>query len=119
MLKARREAAKALIHGKANNSVDQILDFLEQIVRLTKRDILPIQTTYDTYYWPMANYLLAADSYIKKVMNDEGATWDDLLDIMPTLKSIESKRTKRAIDNVSPSTKQMKEFLKDESALTL
>ncbi len=119
MIKARRVAAKALLGGKANNSLDQVLDFFEEIVRLSKRGILPIQTTYDTYYWPMANYLLGADAYIKQVTNDEGATWDDLFDLMPALKELESKRTKSTINNVSPSIKQMKEFLKDESNLLL
>lgn len=119
MVKSRRSAAKALLRGEANSSVDQVMDFFQEIVRLTTHDALPLQTAYDTYYWPMANYLQAADFYIKEVMKDEGATWDDISSLLRPMKELESRRIGTPMENVSPSISQTKEFLKDESKLTI
>jgi hypothetical protein len=117
MIEMRRSAAKALLQSKTNVDLDQILDFFEEIARLVKRGILPTETAWDTYYWPIANYWAVSSVYAQKTHSDEGATWNNLPDMVAAMKEVEAKESKRPINQIAPSEAQTKEFLEDECKL--
>lgn len=119
MTEMRRSAAKALLQGKPNLDLDQILDFFEEIARLVKRGILPTETAWHAYYWPIANYWAVSSAYAQKTRSDEGATWNTLPDMIAAMREFEATESKRPLNQIAPSKTQTAEFLEDESKLTI
>jgi hypothetical protein len=117
MIEMRCSAAKALLEGRTNFDLDQILDFFEEIARLVKRGVLPVETAWDAYYWPISNYWRVSSAYAQKTQDDEGATWNNLPIMVAAMREVEAKESTRAIDQIAPSETQTKEFLEDETNL--
>ena len=117
MAELRGSAAKALLEGKTNLDLDQILDFFEEIARLVKRGILPIETAWEAYYWPISNYWRVSSAYAQKTRDDEWATWNNLPTMVAAMREVEAKESKRAINQIGPSETQAKEFLENECKL--
>jgi hypothetical protein len=119
MIGVRTAAASALMWGHTNSSVDEVLDFLESIALLLKRDVLDEEITWPTFYWPMANYWLMAQQYIEQVRKDEGvATWGDLGDAVARLRKVEALKSGLHGGQIRPRGEQPVHFLSDESKLT-
>jgi hypothetical protein len=118
MVAIRRSAAKALLQGKPNSDVDQILDFFEEIARLKMRGILPIETAWHAYYWQIACYWAMSAAYVEQVQKDEGPTWESLSDMIGAMREVQVKESHRPMNEIAPSKEQTREFLTDESNLT-
>ncbi len=119
MIKVRRGAAAALLREEPSVDVDEVLDFFEEIARLVKRGILPIETAWDAYYWPIANYWAKSAAYAQEARDDEGASWTNLPEVLTRLQQVESKESDRPINAVSPREAQTRVFLEGETKLEL
>lgn len=120
MTKTRSAAARALSSGVAADlSVDGLLYFLELIALLMKRGVLEEETTWHTFYWPMANYWQAASAYVARVQVEEGSsTWTNLTGGIARLRTIEGRKSGRSGDRIGPSQAQTQRFLADEAKLS-
>ncbi len=117
MVIVRRKAAEAIRNGKPDGNVDQVLDFFEEVARLTVRNVLDEKTAWHAFYWNMANYWVGTQEYIRQTQAEEGPTWSSLQSVMPRLRERESKESQQSLEKISPTHDQTKQFLVDESHL--
>lgn len=119
MIAVRRGAAEALLRGEQNSDVDQILDFFEEIARLVRRGILPVESAWHAYYWPIANYWSVTSAYAKRAQVAEGASWKDLPGVIAEMQRVEARESNRPIEAIAPSNEQTETFLRDECQLEI
>ena len=118
MIGVRAVAGGALLHGKNNSSVDEVLDFWESIAILLKRGVLDEEITWHTFYWSMANYWLGSQEYVRHVRADEGQeTWKDLEYAFARLRAIETRKNGASSVETPPLGEQTVRFLQDETEL--
>jgi hypothetical protein len=71
--------------------VDDVLDFFETVAFLTKRRridpsrVLKCETTYQTFFWPMANYWVLHKDHILSAQREERSVWREYSDLMQRL----------------------------------
>ena len=114
MLDARNAAAAALLDGRPSHDIDSVLDFFDQIALLLNREALDEEMVCYEFYWPMANYWLASQEYIRQVQHDAPAAWEQLASAMRRLTTIEARRRKRTAESAIPTKQQIGEFLSAE-----
>lgn len=115
MADARSHAAAALLAGAPTADVNEVLDFFDQIAVLLNRGALDEEMVWHEFYWPMANYWFASQDYIERVQRDDPTAWADLGSVLPRLVAIEAQRKKRSTSDAAPSSKEIRDFLTDET----
>jgi len=122
MLKTRAAAARQLQEVRAGKSVrelfegnesdvDEVLDYLETVAFFCKRKVLDRELVWNMFYWPMANYWLACDNYIRHVRGIEGRhTWDNFSRLLPKLADMHR-------EEAPPNEANLPLFLATEAAL--
>lgn len=115
MADARSAAAASLLNGQPGRDVDVVLDFFDQIALLANRQALDDEMVWYQFYWPMANYWRASQSYVHDVARDDPLRWEQLGIVMPRLVAIEARRRKRSLEDAVPTAAQVKDFLASES----
>jgi hypothetical protein len=115
MLQTRRQAAVGLLQNAPTQDIEAVLDFFELLALLVKRDLIDAETAWHAYYWPLAHYWAAAQSYIRQTRQDEGiATWEDLEALVRSLTTIEAEKRRIPVSEVLPKSDQTKKFLATE-----
>jgi hypothetical protein len=115
MADARSAAAASLLAGQPNRDVEVVLDFFDQIARLVSRGALDEEMVWYQFYWPMANYWFASQSYVRDVERDDPTRWEQLGTVMSRLVAIEAQRRKRTAEQAVPTLAQVHDFLTAES----
>src|SRR5437879_510480 len=118
LVKIRRKAAKALLEGNPNQSVDEVLDWFETVALLVRRGGFDEEFTWHTFYDWMVHYWCAAKDYIHQEQEKDPTAWIDLSDLMPRLFAREIGNSKRTLDEVYPTISEVQDFLRDETHLT-
>ena len=114
MLDMRSAAASALLAGRPTQDVDSILDFFDQMAALVDHGLLDQEMIWYEFYWPMANYWLASQNYVRQIRTDDPDAWDRLTRIMPRLMEIEGQRRRRAPGGPQPTKNETHDFLTAE-----
>lgn len=115
MADARNAAAASLLAGQPGRDVEVVLDFFDQIALLANRQALDDEMVWYQFYWPMANYWRASQSYAHDMARDDPLRWEQLGIVMPRLVAIEARRRKHSLDDALPTAAQVKDFLTAES----
>jgi hypothetical protein len=90
--------------------VDDVLDFFETVAFLTKRRcidpsrVLKVKTTYQTFFWPMANYWVLHRDHILSAQREERSVWREYSNLMQRLLAQEKE----------PSLEDARAFVVDE-----
>jgi hypothetical protein len=120
MTESRRNAAASLLAAHPTTDVDDVLDFFETVGVLVHRQVLDPELAWDAYYWPLAHYWAASETYRQTVREAEGSTtWQELDTLVHDLTAIEARKRGAApgAPSIVPTPAQTKAFLKDESEL--
>jgi len=114
MADTRSAAAAALLDAHPTPDVDAVLDFFDNIALLLQRGALDEEMVWHQFYWPMANYWLASQDYVRRARRDDPVLWQDLEGALPRLTAIEARR-RRSDGQAIPTPAQIRDFLTAES----
>ena len=115
MADTRSAAAAALLDARPTPDVDAVLDFFDGVALLLQRGALDEEMVWHQFYWPMANYWLAGQEYVRRARKDDPVLWQDLEGALPRLMAIEARRRRRGVDQSTPTPAQIRDFLAAES----
>jgi len=114
MASLRSSAAAALLDRQANDDVDDVLFFFDEIAFLWKRGALDEELIWYEFYWPMANYWAASQDHVRTLRTDDATRLTGLEELMKHLVVIETRQRKKSEADAIPTTKQVRDFLNAE-----
>jgi hypothetical protein len=114
MAGVRGAAASSLLEKRLSRDIDDVLDFFDEIAFLIDRGAVDEETVWYRFYWSMANYWFASQTYVERVRQDDPEAWSELRQVMPRLAAIEMRRRRHASADGKPTEAQERDFLNDE-----
>ncbi len=114
MASLRSSAAAALLDRQANDDVDDVLFFFDEIAFLWKRGALDEELIWYEFYWPMANYWTASQDHVRTLRSDDATRLAALEELMKRLVVIEVRQRKKTEADAVPTAAQVRDFLNAE-----
>jgi len=113
---SRSAAAQALLSGRRDTSIGDVLTFFDEIAFWIDRRALDEESVWHHFYWPMANYWYGSEEYRKRPKSG-GAGWEHLARIMPRLAELEVRHRKDSTPKGIPDKDQIRDFLTAEAGM--
>jgi hypothetical protein len=114
--KVRRVAAKNIIKRNFREA-DEVFDFFETLGLLLRKHALDKEMTWNTFFYWIHRYWIAGSDYIADEQRDDPTTWEDFKYLHEEVIKVEKSRTGASDSDLLLSTEDIKEFLRDESAI--
>lgn len=118
-IKKRKVAAKAILNKKYKSETDDVLNFFDSLGMLVRRGAIDEEMTWHTFYYWIHRYRLAAKTYMDEERKRAQETWDDFIELDKRMVAMEKRKTGSMSTDIEIADEKIKEFLKDEIALTI
>jgi hypothetical protein len=115
-IKKRKAAAKALLN-KTYDDADDVLNFFESMGMLVRRGAIDEEMTWNTFYYWIHRYRLAAKVYMEQEQKKSLETWDDFIELDKRMVALEKRKTGGTSTDIEISVEKIKDFLQNEAAL--